>query len=33
MQGSKIDYSKLVCRSSYNEHFDYTTFAPLPSFY
>ena len=33
MQGSKIDYSKLVYRSSYNEHFDYTTFAPLSSFY
>ena len=33
MEGSKIDYSKLVCRSDDNEYFDFTWFEPLSSFY
>ena len=33
MEGSKIDYSKLVYKSEDNEYFDFTRFGPLPSFY
>ena len=33
MEGSKIDYSKLVYRSGDNEYFDFTRFGPLSSFY
>ena len=33
MQGSKIDYSKLVYRSDDNEYFDFTKFGLLSSFY
>ena len=33
MEGSKTDYSKLVYRSGDNEHFDFTRFGPLSSFY
>ena len=33
MEGSQIDYSKLVCRSGDNEYFDFTRFGPLSSFY
>ena len=33
MEGSKIDYSKLVYRSGDNGYFDFTRFGPLSSFY
>ena len=33
MEGSQIDYSKLVYRSGDNEYFDFTRFGPLSSFY
>ena len=33
MEGSKIDYSKLVCRSVDIEYFDFTRFGPLSSVY
>ena len=33
MEGSQIDYSKLVYRSGDNEYFDCTRFGPLSSFY
>ena len=33
MEGSKTDYSKLVYRSGDNEHFDFTRFGLLSSFY
>ena len=33
MEGSKIDYSKLVYKSGDNECFDFTKFGPLFSFY
>ena len=33
MKGSKIDYSKLVYRSSDNEYFDFTRFGALSSAY
>ena len=31
MEGSKIDYSKLVYRAGDNEYFDFTRFGPLSS--
>ena len=33
MEGSKIDYSKLVYKSGDNEYFDFTRFRLLSSFY
>ena len=33
MQGSGIDYYKLVYKSGDNEHIDFTRFGPLSSFY
>ena len=33
MEGSEIDYSKLVYRSDDNEYFDFTRFGPLSSVY
>ena len=33
LEGSKIDYSKLVHRSGDNEYFDFTRFRPLSSVY
>ena len=33
MQGSEIDYYKLVYKSGDNEHIDFTRFGPLSSFY
>ena len=33
MEGSKIDYCKLVYRSGDNEYFDFTRFGPLSNFY
>ena len=33
MEGSKINYSKLVYKSGDNEYFDFTRFRPLSSFY
>ena len=33
MKGSKTDYTKMVYRSGDNDHFDFTRFGPLSSFY
>ena len=33
MEGSKIDYSKLMSRSGNNKYFDFTRFGLLSSFY
>ena len=33
MEGSKIDYSKLLYKSVDNEYFDFTRFGPLSSFH
>ena len=32
LEGSKIDYSKLVYRSGDNEYFDFARFGPLSSY-